>query len=249
MIKDVRASAWKRLCMLSAMLILCIGVSHAQRAVSGRVANEAGEGLAGATIQVKGAQAGTFTDADGRFSVSVPDDAAVLIVSFLGYARQEVTVGASSSLTITLVALRMVPTALLTRSLKMKALTVRSVGAALMASFVAIPLALAGFGVWALVGQHLFYAATSTALVWAAAEWRPRFEFRWAAARALLPFSLANFGARAGNFFSSQMDAIVIGLFWGPTAVGLYRLAARCIDMSLEFRSGALQFTSFPEFS
>lgn len=101
--KGVQASFWKHVCILSATLMLCVGTSYAQRNVSGRVTNEAGEGLAGATVQVKGSQAGAFADADGRFSVSVPNNDAVLIVSFLGYTRQEVPVGSSSTLTITLV--------------------------------------------------------------------------------------------------------------------------------------------------
>ena len=153
------------------------------------------------------------------------------------------------SLSIPLVALRMVPSALLTRHLQMKSLTVRSLGAAVVSSAVAIPMAFAGFGVWCLVAQHLSYTAASTALVWRAARWRPRLEFQWTAARSLLSFSLANFAARAGSFVATQIDAIVIGFFWGAPAVGLYRLASRCITMALDFLAGPLQFVSFPEFS
>ena len=153
------------------------------------------------------------------------------------------------SLAIPLGALGLVPTALLTRHFRIRALTVRSVASAAISSALAIPLALAGFGVWSLVAMHLSYITTSTILVLAAARWRPTFEFRWAAARQLLPFSLSNFAARAGDFVVSQTDAIVIGLFWGPTAVGIYRLAARLVTMALEFLSGPLQFVSFPEFS
>jgi teichuronic acid exporter len=153
------------------------------------------------------------------------------------------------SLTIPLVGLGVVPTALLTRHLRLKELTIRSIGAAVVSCAVAIPLAINGFGVWALVAQHVAYAFTSTVLVWSASRWWPAPRFELAAARELLPFSFANFGAKTGTIAAFQMDAIVIGFFWGATAVGLYRLAARCVGLAIEFLSGPLQFVSFPELS
>lgn len=153
------------------------------------------------------------------------------------------------SISIPLTALRMVPTALLTRHFQMKALTIRSLGAAIVSAGVAIPAALAGFGIWTLVAQHISYAIASTALVWAAARWRPRLQFDWGAVRMLLPFSLSNFGARLGEFVAGHVDVVIIGIFWGPVPIGLYRMAARCVSILLEFLSGPLQYVSLPDFS
>lgn len=153
------------------------------------------------------------------------------------------------SISIPLTALRMVPTALLTRHFQMKALTIRSLGAATVSAGIAIPAAFAGFGVWTLVAQHVSYAAASTVLVWKAARWRPRMQFHWADVRTLLPFSLGNFGARLGNFVAGQVDVVIIGVFWGAVPIGLYRMAARCVTIVLEFLSGPLQYVSFPDFS
>lgn len=156
---------------------------------------------------------------------------------------------AALSVTIPMVGLGMVPTALLTRHFKFRALMMRNVVAALASAAASLPLAFLGWGVWALVAMHVTYTATSTVTVLREARWRPSLTFSWAAARSLLPFSLANFAARMADFVASQSDAIVIGMFWGPAAVGLYRLAARCVTMSLEFLAAPLQFVSFPEFS
>lgn len=153
------------------------------------------------------------------------------------------------SLSIPLMALRIVPSALLTRHFRMKALTVRSLGAALVSASVAIPLAVYGFGVWSLVAQHLAYSGAATLLVWTAARWRPRLTFSWKSLRAILSFSLGSFGARIGNFLAGQIDTVIIGFFWGPVAVGLYRMAARVVTIVLEFLSGPLEFVSLPDFS
>lgn len=74
----------------------------AQRAVSGTVSDPDGEGLIGASILVKGTATGTVTDVDGSFSINVPADAATLVVSYTGFATQEVELGASNVLDIKL---------------------------------------------------------------------------------------------------------------------------------------------------
>lgn len=68
--------------------------------VSGRVMDANGEPLIGVNVQVKGTNKGTASDIDGRFSFSDIDDQDVLVVSYIGYKTQEVSVIGQSSLTI-----------------------------------------------------------------------------------------------------------------------------------------------------
>ncbi|WP_097128152.1 SusC/RagA family TonB-linked outer membrane protein [Spirosoma fluviale] len=73
-----------------------------KRKVAGIVLDENGAGLPGVSVVIKEAQKGTTTGADGRFSLDIPDENAVLVFSFVGYKRQEVTVGNQSNLSVTL---------------------------------------------------------------------------------------------------------------------------------------------------
>ncbi|MCX6218486.1 SusC/RagA family TonB-linked outer membrane protein [Spirosoma sp.] len=73
-----------------------------KRKVAGIVLDENGAGLPGVSVVIKEAQKGTTTGADGRFSLDVPDDNAVLVFSFVGYKRQELTIGNQSNLSVTL---------------------------------------------------------------------------------------------------------------------------------------------------
>ena len=59
--------------------------------VSGRVTGEGGAALRGASISVKGRTGGTSTNASGAYTINVPDNA-VLIISYVGYESQEVSV-------------------------------------------------------------------------------------------------------------------------------------------------------------
>src|SRR5258708_7303274 len=66
------------------------------RVVTGNVKDPGGSAMPGVTVQVKGTTTGTVTDGDGKFSVSISGDNAVVVFSFIGFATQEITAGAQS---------------------------------------------------------------------------------------------------------------------------------------------------------
>ncbi|MGN6639485.1 MAG: carboxypeptidase-like regulatory domain-containing protein, partial [Mucilaginibacter sp.] len=70
--------------------------------ITGKVLDEQGTPLPGATVKVKGTNTATTTNVNGNFSITVADRSAVLVVSFIGYNVQEVAVGDRTSITITL---------------------------------------------------------------------------------------------------------------------------------------------------
>ena len=61
-----------------------------------------GEPLIGVGVMIKNTTAGTITDVDGRYSIQVPDNNAVLSFSYVGYKRKEVKVGSQSVINISL---------------------------------------------------------------------------------------------------------------------------------------------------
>jgi TonB-dependent starch-binding outer membrane protein SusC len=78
---------------------------HAQsQQVTGKVTSKAtGEGLANATVAVKGTTNGTTTDESGNFTLSVPANSSkVLVVTYTGMAAQEVSIGASGTVNVSL---------------------------------------------------------------------------------------------------------------------------------------------------
>lgn len=74
-----------------------------QRSVTGTVTNEAGDPLIGATVQVEGTTIGAITDVDGKYTVNVPDQNAVIAVSFIGYVPQKITVGGQTTINFSMV--------------------------------------------------------------------------------------------------------------------------------------------------
>ena len=70
--------------------------------VTGVVLDQSGEAVIGANIIVKGTSAGAVTDADGSFSIQIPNENAVLQISYLGYKTQEIRVGSQRKINVTL---------------------------------------------------------------------------------------------------------------------------------------------------
>lgn len=70
--------------------------------IKGTVSGSKGEALPGVSILLKGTQRGTTSDESGRFSLSVPDEKAVLVLSYVGYVSQEVVAGNRTTLDIIL---------------------------------------------------------------------------------------------------------------------------------------------------
>ncbi len=66
------------------------------RVVNGRVTDENGEGLPGVNVLVKNTTIGTITDNKGDYTLNVPDDAATLIFSYVGYISEEVEIAGRS---------------------------------------------------------------------------------------------------------------------------------------------------------
>ena len=71
------------------------------KTITGKVVDVAGEPIIGASVLVKGSSTGSVTDIDGKFSVEAPMGS-TLVVSFVGYATEEVKVGTASDYTVTL---------------------------------------------------------------------------------------------------------------------------------------------------
>jgi len=81
----------KRLSTLLACQLLFVGGVFAQNVISGTVVSqEDDQPIIGASITVEGSRTGTVSDAQGRFSLSVPKGKKI-IVTYLGMQPQTIT--------------------------------------------------------------------------------------------------------------------------------------------------------------
>lgn len=94
-------AVWKRLGLV-AFFIAAALMTFAQGRVVGKVLNETGSPVTGASVSIKGTTTGTTTDNSGNFSINA-NPGTVLVISYVGYLTQELTVtGAELSVQLAL---------------------------------------------------------------------------------------------------------------------------------------------------
>lgn len=95
----------KQLLRIILACLLVVPVVHAQTlSVKGRVTGVSdADPLPGVSVVIKGTQRGTTTNSDGAFQIDVPDQATVLVFSFVGYKSVEETVGTRTDIGVRLV--------------------------------------------------------------------------------------------------------------------------------------------------
>jgi len=132
------------------------------------------------------------------------------------------------------------------RELKFAKLAGRSIVSVGTAFLVAVILAHRGFGVWSLVVFQLVWRGVELIFVATVAAWRPRGTFSLPHLVELLDYSLSNLGVRLVDFFAQNAGRIVVGLFFGMHALGIYQLARRLVEAPLNAGSGIFQSLMLP---
>lgn len=92
----------KKVILLFLLFFGIVGMSNAQRTVSGMISDIDGIPLIGANVVVPNTTIGTVTDIDGSFSLEVPNDATELHVSYTGFAAQNIDISGTSNINVTL---------------------------------------------------------------------------------------------------------------------------------------------------
>jgi O-antigen/teichoic acid export membrane protein len=139
--------------------------------------------------------------------------------------------------------------ALLVRDMRFRRLELRQIAATLVGAIVGVTIAVQGFGAWAIVGQQLAEAITSTVLLWCVTPWRPSATFSIGTLRRLGGFAGNVFGQNLVYQAGRNVSGLVIGRSLGAASLGAYALATTVILIPFTRIAGPLQQVFFPAFS
>lgn len=90
---------------LLATLVCLLSITNCfaqDRKISGKVADEGGNTLPGASVSIKNTKVATITDADGNFTLNIPSTAQTLTFSYLGMEEQQVVIGSKATFNVVL---------------------------------------------------------------------------------------------------------------------------------------------------
>ena len=89
--------------LLTLFLLVGTYVFAQERTVNGTVKDGAGTAMPGVNVIVKNTSTGTTTDGSGAYTITLPSGSSILVISFIGYASQEIDVGTRTTVDVTMV--------------------------------------------------------------------------------------------------------------------------------------------------
>ena len=149
-------------------------------------------------------------------------------------APEAAPVIAALSLTVLVDSLRSVPGALLKRRFQFGALAMQMLVGNLSGQVMAIGLAVAGAGVWALVGQAWTLSVVSLVLIVRAARWRPSMEFSGSTALLIARYGAHVIGAGLAGQMAKWLTNGITSRYLGLTAVGYLAMSQRITMVAVE---------------
>ena len=139
--------------------------------------------------------------------------------------------------------------ALLTRNMRYQLIALAEIGSSMAGVAVAILMARAGMGYWALVGLTLAPAAVKTIILWLSLRWMPSLPSRGNGVKSMLKFGGDVLGFNIVNYFSRQAGSLLIGRYCGVNPLALYDRANNLLLMPLGQINGPLGAVSIPALS
>jgi PST family polysaccharide transporter len=139
--------------------------------------------------------------------------------------------------------------ALLRRQMRFAAIAGLETAADVAAFAVAIALALAGKGYWALVAQRLVSPALLMAGSWALCRWRPARPAPADGLRELLRFGASVTVSGLAMTLARSVDQVLIGWLWGPAVLGLYERTTRLVLLPLNTINAPVYAAGMPALS
>jgi PST family polysaccharide transporter len=164
-------------------------------------------------------------------------------------APQAAPVIAAVSLSVVLDSLRGVSAALLQRRFQFKALALRMLAATTAGQVTAVAMAVAGAGVWALVGQVWVANLVATLWVWKAAGWRPSRQLSRPAARAMVGYGLHVVSATLVDQASVWATTGLVSRYLGIQQLGYYAVSMRVVTMVVDSVGQAARQFATPMFA
>lgn len=138
---------------------------------------------------------------------------------------------------------------LLTKSLDFRTLSIVRITSVSIAGALAIVMAISGFGVWSLAVQSVSGSIITLMLMWRLSTWRPIFKFNWSAIKELLGFSINLMGTQTYNYWTRNLDNLLIGRFLGSGPLGIYNRAYNIMLFPLNNVSRVISRVMFPSMS
>lgn len=134
----------------------------------------------------------------------------------------------------------------LRKKLNFKVLSIVTISTSIIALGVTIFMAYNGFGVWALVAQHIITAAIPAIVFWFFIKWRPIWRFSRQSFRELFGFGFYMFLTNLVNTFCAKLNTLLIGKIYSPVTLGYWSKALSTESLASNSISSVMTQVTYP---
>lgn len=146
-------------------------------------------------------------------------------------------------------AISAVQTALFRRELRFRVVAIWSTAGRVTGAVVGIGMAVAGFGVWSLVGQQIAGVLVTSVGIASVSAWRPRFQFSFRCFHELWKFGFHVSASHTVNGMSEQAVNLLVGSMFGSVVLGYFSIAWRMMQLVCSLTGNAVYHVGFSAFS
>ena len=134
----------------------------------------------------------------------------------------------------------------LRKKLNFRVLSIVTITTSITSLLITILMAYHGYGVWALVAQHLLTAFIPALVFWFYIKWRPIWTFSWQSFRELFSFGFYMFLTHLLNQFGQQLQGLLIGKMYNPATMGYYSKAHSTEKLASNSISSVMMQVTYP---
>lgn len=138
---------------------------------------------------------------------------------------------------------------ILTKNMDFKSLSIRTIVSTAVGGILGVLGAFLGMGVYCLVIQQIATVLTSTILLWASIDWRPKWEFSKAEIHSLIGYSSYVFFDQALRQIFNKIDTVFIAKVYSTATLGFYSRAESLKAQIDTYTTGSLRKVMFPALS
>lgn len=211
-------------------------------------------GLGNALIQKKNADELDFSTV---FFFNIFFCITLYIVLFLGapliaefYKMPELTpVIRVLGVTIIISGVKNIQQAYVSRHMMFKKFFFSTLGGTIGAAVVGIAMAYYGFGVWALVAQHIFNVLVDTIVLWVTVKWRPKFYFSFERLKSLFSFGWKLLVSKLIDTVYEDLRSLIIGKMYSSSDLAYYNRGKQFPQIIVGNLNSAIDSVLFPSMS
>ncbi len=152
-------------------------------------------------------------------------------------------------LTLIIFSLKSVQQAFVSRNMMFKKFFFATLWGTIGAAVVGLLLAYKGYGVWALVGQHIFNMFVDTVVLWITVKWRPRKMFSWSRLKSLLSYGWKILASSLIEAIYTDIRQLIIGGMYSSSDLAYYNQGNRYTQSVVQNICSAIDSVLFPTMS